>query len=60
MEKKKSENANRKSEFGITAYSERAPVRLWRISRRDFLQNEFGFYPKGTANSQNLKLSIVR
>ena len=29
---------------------ERAPVRLWRISRRDFLQNKFGFCPKHTAD----------
>ena len=53
--KKEIGNANRKSEFDITARSECAPVRLWRISRRDFAQNKFRFYSKHTAFFQNLK-----
>ncbi len=48
--KKEIGNANRKLLAGITSHAERAPVRLWRISCRDFVQNEFGFCPKHTAN----------
>ena len=33
---------------------ERAPVRLRRISRQDFFQKKFGFYPKDTAKLFNV------
>jgi len=45
--KKEIKNANRKSLVGH--YRARGA----RVSRRDFLQNKFGFYPRPTANCQN-------
>ncbi|MBU4375005.1 hypothetical protein KKH38_00660, partial [Patescibacteria group bacterium] len=47
--KKEIGNANRKLLVG------HYHARRARVSRRDFLQKKFGFYPRHTANFENLK-----